>query len=241
MTRQPTTVTGDPAGAEAPTLSASELAARLGQPSLVVVDARPMAAYNGWRIGEEARGGHVPGAVAFPVTWLDRVDREEVDRLLREKGVGPGIDVVIVGRDVEEAGQLVPVVTDLGAASVRRLEGGFAAWAEAPDRAIERLPRYERLVHIDWLRELLAGGRPEAAPAGRSLLFHVNFGVPEEYAEGHIPGALYLDTNWLEDPLDWNRRSPAGRIPNTIRSTSRSCSSASWQATRRRSSSPAEC
>jgi thiosulfate/3-mercaptopyruvate sulfurtransferase len=36
----------------------------------------------------------------------------------------------------------------------------------------------------------------------------VNFGVPEEYAEGHIPGALYLDTNWLEDPADWNRRSP---------------------------------
>src|SRR5206468_1659931 len=29
------------------------------------------------------------------------------------------------------------------------------------------------------------------------------------YAEGHIPGAHYLDTNWLEDPADWNRRSPA--------------------------------
>jgi thiosulfate/3-mercaptopyruvate sulfurtransferase len=39
-------------------------------------------------------------------------------------------------------------------------------------------------------------------------LFHVNFGVPEEYTDGHIPGALYLDTNWLEDPEDWNRRSP---------------------------------
>src|SRR4029453_16300839 len=39
-------------------------------------------------------------------------------------------------------------------------------------------------------------------------LFHVNFGVPEEYAEAHIPNALYLDTNSLEDPADWNRRSP---------------------------------
>jgi len=34
------------------------------------------------------------------------------------------------------------------------------------------------------------------------------FGVPEEYEENHIPGALYLDTNWLESPDDWNRRSP---------------------------------
>src|SRR5262249_27383479 len=38
---------------------------------------------------------------------------------------------------------------------------------------------------------------------------HVNFGVPEEYAENHLPGAIYLDTNWLEDPADWNRRPPA--------------------------------
>jgi thiosulfate/3-mercaptopyruvate sulfurtransferase len=49
---------------------------------------------------------------------------------------------------------------------------------------------------------------PEAPPAERHLLFHVNFGVPEEYEENHIPGALYLDTNWLEDSSDWNRRSP---------------------------------
>src|SRR4029079_19017984 len=66
-----------------------------------------------------------------------------------------------------------------------------------------------RLVHHDWLADVLAGRRPEAAPEGRFILFHVNFGVPEEYAEGHIPGALYLDTNWLENPVDWNRRTPA--------------------------------
>ena len=58
------------------------------------------------------------------------------------------------------------------------------------------------------LRSWLAGGRPEAAPTGNYLLFHVNFGVPEEYAEDHLPGALYLDTNQLENPVDWNRRTP---------------------------------
>src|SRR5437016_13338907 len=70
------------------------------------------------------------------------------------------------------------------------------------------MPNYDKLVHADWLRELLAGGRAEAAPAGRFLLFHLNFGVPEEYEENHIPGALYLDTNRLENPRDWNRRTP---------------------------------
>ena len=51
---------------------------------------------------------------------------------------------------------------------------------------------------------------PRRRRTSKFLLFHVNFGVPEEYAEGHIPGALFLDTNWLEDPADWNRRSPGG-------------------------------
>ena len=96
----------------------------------------------------------------------------------------------------------------LGLENVRVYADGFAAWAADPDLPLERLPKYDRLVHVDWLHQVLAGGRPEAAPTGKFLLFHVNFGVPEEYAEGHIPGALYLDTNWLEDPADWNRRSP---------------------------------
>src|SRR4029453_13034552 len=64
------------------------------------------------------------------------------------------------------------------------------------------------LGHTAWLRLVLEGERPEAAPAGRFLLFHVNFGVPEEYEENHLPGAFYLDTNQLENPVDWNRRTP---------------------------------
>jgi thiosulfate/3-mercaptopyruvate sulfurtransferase len=105
----------------------------------------------------------------------------------------------------------------LGLAGVRVYDPGFAAWAGDPRLPVERLANYDKLVHIDWLREVLKGGRPEAAPTGRFLLFHVNFGVPEEYADGHIPGAHYLDTNWLEDPADWNRRSP-GEIDAALRS-----------------------
>src|SRR5204863_297548 len=90
-----------------------------------------------------------------------------------------------------------------------RAQPGRAEWAADETLPVERLPNYEKLVHTEWLRRLLDGERPEAAPAGQFLLFHVNFGVPEEYEDGHIPGALYLDTNRLESPDDWNRRSPA--------------------------------
>lgn len=181
---------------------------RAGEDGLTVLDARPLRFYNGWRAGEDARGGHVPGAVAFPAEWFASVDAPEVDRLLAEKGIGADREIVVYGLDEAATASVRDALTARGIGRVTTLEGGFTAWAADESLPVDRLPRYQQLVHVDWLRELLAGGTPEAAPAGRHLLLHVNFGVPEEYAEDHLPTALYLDTNWLEDPADWNRRSP---------------------------------
>ncbi|MEA2577569.1 MAG: molybdopterin synthase sulfurtransferase [Chloroflexota bacterium] len=203
MTETPTTFSG-----ARPTISTAELRDRLSDPGLTIVDARPLTGYNGWRLADEARGGHLPGAVSFPSAWLTSVDAPEIGRILDEKGLVPGRDIVVYGVDGQDAGAVAGRLVDLGIENVRVYADGFAAWAADASLPLERLARYDRLVHIDWLREVLSGGRPEAAPEGKFLLFHVNFGVPEEYAEGHIPGALYLDTNWLEDPADWNRRSP---------------------------------
>jgi 3-mercaptopyruvate sulfurtransferase SseA len=184
-----------------------ELSARLADPQLTIVDVRPLSAYNGWRLQGETRGGHVPGAVAFPVAWLESVDQPEIERLLAGKQIAPGRDIAVYGHDVADARQFVAALDALGIRA-RVYEDGFSTWAADPSRPVDKLPRHDRLVHIEWLGQVLSGGRPEAAPTGRFLLFHVNFGVPEEYEEGHVPGALYLDTNWLEDPADWNRRSP---------------------------------
>jgi len=191
-----------------PTISTAELRDRLSDPDLTIVDARPLIGYNGWRVAGEARGGHIPGAVSFPSAWLTSVDAPEIRRILDEKSVVPGRDIVVYGIDRQDAGAVAAALLHLGIDNVRVFDDGFAAWAADASLPVEQLARYDRLVHIDWLRQVLAGERPEAAPEGEFVLFHVNFGVPEEYAEGHIPGALYLDTNWLEDPADWNRRSP---------------------------------
>jgi thiosulfate/3-mercaptopyruvate sulfurtransferase len=189
-------------------IATEELRERLGDPALTVLDVRPLAAYNGWRLAGEPRGGHIPGAAAFPVGWLDSVDEPEIARLLAGKRVAPGRDVVVYGDGAADAAKVVDALDRYGIPGARIYEAGFGAWAGDASLPVEKLARHEKLVHIDWLRRVLAGERPEAAPAGDLLLFHVNFGVPEEYAEAHIPGALYLDTNVLEDPADWNRRSP---------------------------------
>jgi thiosulfate/3-mercaptopyruvate sulfurtransferase len=194
-------------------ITAEELQSLLDDGAVSVVDTRPLTAFNGWRLGGETRGGHIPGAVAIPADWLPRLEDSDLEALVRAHELRAGL-VVLVGSgpgtpsSVDAPDRVAERLARLGL-DVRRLAGGWPAWSADPGRPVESLPNHDRLVHPDWLREVLVGGRPEAAPADDHLLFHVNFGVPEEYAEGHIPGAVYLDTNWLEDPADWNRRPPA--------------------------------
>ena len=190
------------------TIDTPELAALVAAGDAVVVDVRPLAAYNGWRLNGEPRGGHIPGAVAFPRAWLTSVEESEVERLLRDKGITSHRTVVVYGDDATDPLRLRDRLRGLGKERVLVYEPGWRGWAADATLPLERLPNHDKLVHVAWLRRLLDGGRPEGYTGNRYLLFHVNFGVPEEYEEGHLPGALYLDTNRLEDPADWNRRSP---------------------------------
>jgi thiosulfate/3-mercaptopyruvate sulfurtransferase len=175
---------------------------------VTIVDVRPLPAYNGWCLGREARGGHIPGAVTFPSSWLGSLCTSEVEELLLAKGILPDREVVLYGDAGNGVSALASSLSDLGHDGVCTYAHDWATWAATKRLPVERLPNYDKLVHPQWLRRVLAGGRPEAPPARRFALFHANFGVPEEYEEGHIPHAFYLDTNWLENPVDWNRRTP---------------------------------
>ena len=190
------------------TISLGELRERLGDPNLTIVDVRALPAYNGWLPSDAARGGHIPGAVAFPIAWLESVDKPEVERLLQSTGILHAHEVVVYGGGPHDPVALKTRLAELGQIAVRVYPGGWSEWAADETLPVNRMTNFDKLVHADWLRQLLNGDRPEAAPAGPFKLFHVNFGVPEEYEENHIPGALYLDTNRLENPSDWNRRTP---------------------------------
>src|SRR5437660_5073657 len=111
---------------DAATISADELRQRLDDPGLTIVDVRALPAYNGWRVNGEARGGHIPGAVAFPRAWLSSIDDVEVERLLDSKGIVPGRDVVLYGDRAEDVLAVQTRLKELGHAGVRRFEHGWA-------------------------------------------------------------------------------------------------------------------
>ena len=177
-------------------------------PMSKIIDLRPTAAFNGWRLRNEKRGGHIPGAAALPAHWAQKAfDRELIERL-ESRDITPADRILVYGYGDEEALAFADRLETLGYDQFSVLKGGFAEWSVRPDLEVSRLPRFRELVYPDWLAALLAGEEVAEAPERDPLVFHVNYGVPQDYARGHIPGALHLDTNSLESSEDWNRRSP---------------------------------
>ncbi|MEP6892751.1 MAG: rhodanese-like domain-containing protein, partial [Gaiellaceae bacterium] len=97
-----------------PVISTAELHRQLCDPDLALVDVRPLPAYNGWRLAGEARGGHIPGAVAFPAAWLVELEEPEVRRLLEAKAVVPGREVVVYGDGREDVSAAAASLAKLG-------------------------------------------------------------------------------------------------------------------------------
>lgn len=177
------------------------------RPGVRPIDIRPTAAYNGWALEGESRGGHIPGAISFPYAWAEKSFDGELVDCLAEKGVTPAVPIVIYGYDDDESLALAQRLLTLGYDDIAVIEGGQDAWAQN-DLELVRLPRFQQLVPPQWLARLLNGDEVDEGPDGRVAVFHVNYGVPKDYARGHIPGAFHLDTNVLESSEDWNRRSP---------------------------------
>ena len=100
-------------------VSTDELRLRLDDPGLTIVDVRPLAAYNGWNLLGAARGGHIPGAVAFPSTWLDRIEPAEVQKLLRVKDVTDAREIVLYGDLPDEVWAMRTRLVELGQERVR--------------------------------------------------------------------------------------------------------------------------
>ncbi|NJD10766.1 MAG: thiosulfate sulfurtransferase [Gemmatimonadetes bacterium] len=170
-----------------------------------IVDVRPVAAYNGWRLQGEARGGHVPGARSLPAEWTRYLDWTEI---VEGKGLDPEQPIALYGYGAEAARAVAGQLERLGFRDIGVYDAFADQWSADPDRPLRRLERFRHLVHPGWLHGALQGARVEQPPRGNVVLCHAHFDNPADYHRGHIPGAVALDTNSLESPATWNRREP---------------------------------
>jgi thiosulfate/3-mercaptopyruvate sulfurtransferase len=186
-------------------ISTEELTEQLDSHDVIIADIRPAAAYNGWRLQGEARGGHIHGAVSFPLSWTKLVEGQDLIALLASKGIAPDQRVVVYGYAAEESATMAEILGDSSFTSVLTCNSFLAKWAVNVELPMSRLARYEKLVHPRWVRRLISGRKPETYRGKGHVLLDVTSQGPELYRAGHIPTAQFLDSGALEEEPLWNR------------------------------------
>lgn len=185
--------------------STEEISSSLTTGKYTLIDSRPIAAFNGWRLKNEERGGHIPGAKSIPYEWTQFIDWVEV---LEEKGIGKDNQVIIYDYDADRMEKMAVALHRLGYREIFLYDKFIEEWITDSNLPLEKLARYSQLVYPDWLKQLLDGKNPPHYEGKNYVICHSHYDNYADYLQGHIPGAISMDSNTLESTETWNRRSP---------------------------------
>lgn len=120
--------------------------ARLGDPDVVVLDARSAAEYAGTDM-RAARGGHIPGAAHLD--WMATLDRgrnlrlkpaAELTAMLAERGITPDREVIAHCQTHHRSSQSYVMLKALGFTRIRGYDGSWSEWGNDPDLPVESGP-----------------------------------------------------------------------------------------------------
>jgi thiosulfate/3-mercaptopyruvate sulfurtransferase len=187
-------------------INTQELIARFRDTNTACLDIRPVAAYNGWILQDESRGGHIEGAKSFPLEWTNK---DEWKSLLKEKGVQPDQSIVVYGYESGRAAEMAEKLIQAGYGNVVVYNNFTNEWAVDETLPMDHLPKFKQLVYPAWVKGLINGEKPPHYDNDHYVICHASYGYREDYEAGHIPGAVHLDTLSLESHETWNRRTPA--------------------------------
>jgi thiosulfate/3-mercaptopyruvate sulfurtransferase len=186
-------------------ISTEELLDKIEDPDFKIIDVRPIEAYNGWKVKNEIRGGHIKSARSVPYKWLNYIDWIEI---IREKGIMPSDSIAIYGYDILKTEKVANQFIKAGYDDVKVYQNFIDEWDANNKLPMEKLNRYSQLVSANWLHELIQTDSAPEYHNTKYVICHAHFQNRNAYEEGHIPEAIELDTNLLESAETWNRRSP---------------------------------
>ena len=168
---------------------------------------------------EEFVAGHIPGAAQIDWKALEVVEtsdgslaawRTTVEGILAELGIERSDTVVVYDGGTFIAARLWWILYQLGHEDVRILNGGLEAWV-AEDGALEEgestvKPAAEPYVGVPNETALVQITEAEAALAAGETTFVDARRFEDEYAVGHIPGAInvpFMANAAAEGPKYW--------------------------------------
>ena len=184
--------------------------AYIGNDNSVMLDLRPEAAYQGWKLDGALRGGHVAGAMDFPVSWLSLLDDAKLDEILTQKGVTSGKTVVLYGvsKIDGESKKLLAALERKGAKRAVLFNAPASSWTADESIPMYSYPKYYLYVYPGWLKSLMDTGKAENYDGRKFKVFEASWGDEKtSYVNGHIPGSIHINTDDFEEAPLWNRLS----------------------------------
>ena len=216
-----------------PLIAPEQLASRLNEPDLFVLDVRPREAFeaghvpgavnsdyaaDGWRVARGGAGGLLP-------------DPSELSALFGRLGLRPEHRVVVVSagagaNDFNAAARVYWTLRVAGHAAVSVLDGGYTGWTRDPSRPVETGPAQPRPasdypVRIDPslraeiadVERAIARGSAALVDARSDAAFEGREKSPQARAAGRLPGAVLADFTKAYD-VGSNRLKPREDLQN---------------------------
>lgn len=197
---------------EYPSVTTEDVKTALEDESSIVLDARMNDAYNGWAIDGAKRGGHIPGASDFSATWIDceyddknnleGETREQVlEEAMKNKDITSDKKVIVYDTNGEDAAKVADYLSEKGVKDISVYDAN--EWINDESLDMESYKNYDMLVPASVVKEIADGNVPEGFTDSKNVkIFDVRWGSNEEsgYLEGHIPGAVHINTDSFEPP-----------------------------------------
>lgn len=191
---------------EVKTIATKELQDKLSDDSWVVVDTRINDAFNGWKLDEVERGGHIKGAVDFSANWLtvDSKDKEKtLDKALETKGIEKDKNIVLYDANGKDAKEVANYLSEKGYKNLYTYN--VADWAKDESLPMESYENYEMIVPATIVNDILDGKKPETFENSKNIkIVEASWGEESEaYSKGHVPISVHINTDTVEPPPQW--------------------------------------
>ena len=194
------------------------VADRFNDADFTLVDTRTDAEFNGWKLYGETRGGHIPGAAHLPYEKYYGDDKTILDYNTMKaqfdaKGVTANKEMVAYCTAGIRSAYAYFIARLMGFSNAANYDASIWDWdaANAADYPLAALENYQALVHPAWVDALIKGENPDTYPGNGYVIVFTSWwprwetgeisttgaGTPFD-TEGHIPGAIFLDTYSIE-------------------------------------------
>lgn len=181
----------------------------IDNPLAQFVDTREDSFFNGYTdvLGIQ---GHLVGAIQFPIEWLDFISPEKLESFIISKGIIKSKEIIIYDSCIKRAERLYDLLkNDLHYKNVTLFNELQDLYSNRPDLFI-KFPNFKYFVSPKWLKKLVDNIPVDNYDGNGFNIFEVNSSLidsmPDEpissfkkYLDAHIPRAIYLDLNYLEE------------------------------------------